>query len=251
MEESTFAQFIPITDIRDENREQLRRYYLDNNLAPDNDMLKKYLNWPTTEATPVSANGSKKSVTPQVDIGQVLANISFAPKTVATATQPTTINSNVSAATPVTTGPVPKNKKEFLAKYGESAERAAKESGISKELLLAQIALETGWGKHTPGNNIGGIKANKSWKGKKQALTTTEHEKGKNVRRPESFRIYDTPEEGFKGYVDFLMSNKRYHVLKGISDPYQAAAVMGTTGYATDPNYTTNLQNVIKQIQST
>jgi flagellum-specific peptidoglycan hydrolase FlgJ len=244
MEENTFAQFTPYSDIKDENREQLKRYYMENNLSPDNDMLKKYLNWPSDAAIITSTEGTSKSTTPQVDIGKVLGNVSF--------TTPTSVQQTlVSNSTPVPTGPPPKNKKEFLEKYEAGAIEASRKSGISKDLLLAQVALETGWGKHAPGNNFGGIKAGKSWKGKKQELLTTEYENGKHVKKPQTFRAYDTPEEGFKGYVDFLMSNKRYHILKGISDPYKAAEAMGKTGYATDPNYTSSLQNIIKQIQST
>ena len=78
---------------------------------------------------------------------------------------------------------------------------------------------------------------------------TTEFENGKYVKKPQSFRAYNTVEEGFKGYIDMLMSNNRYRGLKGINDPYKAAEIMGKTGYATDPNYTAKLQNIIKQLQ--
>lgn len=244
MEENTFAQFTPFSDIKDENKEQLKRYYMENNLSPDNDMLKKYLNWPSATTTTTSTEETNKPTKPQVDVAKVLGNVSFASPT---SVQPTPVSTTV----PASTGPAPKNKKEFLEKYEAGAIEASKKSGISKDLLLAQVALETGWGKHAPGNNFGGIKANKTWTGKKQDLMTTEYENGKRVKKPQTFRVYDTPEEGFKGYVDFLMSNKRYHILRGISDPYKAAEAMGKTGYATDPNYTISLQNIIKQIQST
>ena len=80
---------------------------------------------------------------------------------------------------------------------------------------------------------------------------TTEFENGKYVKKSQSFRAYNTIEEGFKGYIDMLMSNNRYQGLRGINDPYKAAEVMGQTGYATDPKYGAKLQNIIKQIQTT
>jgi flagellum-specific peptidoglycan hydrolase FlgJ len=79
---------------------------------------------------------------------------------------------------------------------------------------------------------------------------TKEFENGKYVSKPQTFRAYDSPEEGLKGYVDFLATNKRYGGLKGVVDPFEAADLMGKTGYATDPNYSTSLKNVIRQIQA-
>jgi flagellar protein FlgJ len=246
MEENTFASFRPISALNDSDPETLRNYYMENNLTPSTDMLKNYLGWPAETTVPASITEIKTSVKPQIDIGKLLGSTIFdspiKPSTTTTATTTT--------GTPIVTGPPPKNVKEFVAKYGESAEKAAQASGISKDLLLAQVALETGWGKHTPGFNMGGIKPGSSWKGKTQVLTTKEFENGKYVVKPQTFRAYDSPEEGFKGYIDFLLTQKRYKGLQGITDPNQAAEFMGKSGYATDPNYTSSLKNVIKQIQN-
>lgn len=43
MEENIFASFTPITSFNNQNPDQLREYYMENNLTPDNDFLKKYL----------------------------------------------------------------------------------------------------------------------------------------------------------------------------------------------------------------
>ena len=242
MEENIFASFTQITDFNSQSSEKLKQYYLENKLSPDNTFLKKYLNWPDTQDNPTILNSMVNSPTPSGDIGQLLGSINY------TSDTPINESSNSNNGNIITEAPT-KSKKEFLDKYEPWAAQAAKQYGISKHLLLAQVALETGWGKHTPGNNIGGIKANKNWQGNKQELMTTEFENGKYVKKPQSFRAYNSIEEGFKGYVDFLMSNSRYRGLKGVTDPYKAAEAMGKTGYATDPNYTAKLQNIIKQLQ--
>lgn len=243
MEENTFASFAsftPITAFDGQDTEELKRYYMENNLTPENDNLKKYLNWPDETIVPSSIVTPNTNSADKFDVGKLLGGISYSsPKS----------NKSSKSGT-VSSGPTPKNPKEFLEKYGASAKKAAEETGISEDLLLTQVALETGWGKHTPGNNVGGVKPGKSWTGKTQTLTTKEFENGKYVTKPQVFRAYDSPEEGFQGYVDFLTSNKRYQNLKGVTDPLKAIALMGKSGYATSPEYTVTLQNVMKQIQS-
>lgn len=64
----------------------------------------------------------------------------------------------------------------------------------------------------------------------------------------QEFRAYDSPEQGFQGYVDFIKRNKRYNPVKGVSDPFVAASIMGKTGYATDPDYTQKLTSILKTV---
>lgn len=143
----------------------------------------------------------------------------------------------------------PKNQKDFIKIYSGPAKQAAQQYGLSEDMILAQIALETGWGKSTPGYNIGGIKADKNWKGKSQILVTKEQGKNGLYITSQKFRVYNSPEEGFQGYINFLMKNNRYKPLIGVSDPYKAAEIMGKTGYATANNYTSNLKQMISQIR--
>lgn len=245
MEENTFASFVPITAFDGQDTEELKKYYTDNRLTPENDQLKKYLNWPAESVVPSSVSTPNPSLPAKFDIGKLLGNLTYTSTTPAAKTEEST-----SKAPTISTQTAAKDPKDFLQKYGESARLASQESGFSEDLLLAQMALETGWGKHAPGYNFGGVKPGKSWKGKTQTLMTKEFENGKYVRKPQTFRAYDSAEEGFKGYVDFLSTNKRYGGLKGVTDPFEAADLMGKTGYATDPNYTTSLKNVMKQIQA-
>ena len=140
---------------------------------------------------------------------------------------------------------------EFMRQYGKLISDKADSLGLAKDMLLAQIALETGWGGKTPGHNIGGIKADSNWKGRTQVLSTMEYSPSRgNYRTDQTFRKYDTPEEGVEDYFNFLQKNKRYKPLFGELDPYKAVDIMAKTGYATDKKYKPKLYELVKQIQA-
>lgn len=102
---------------------------------------------------------------------------------------------------------------EFVQKLAPHAIEAAKKLGVSVRALLAQAALETGWGKHMPAQgsttsfNMFGIKAGSSWDGKRVNVPTVEYEDGVAVRRKDSFRAYDSPSDSFKDYADMVSSS--------------------------------------------
>ncbi|HXP00032.1 MAG TPA: flagellar assembly peptidoglycan hydrolase FlgJ [Luteibacter sp.] len=140
---------------------------------------------------------------------------------------------------------------EFVQKLAPHAIEAAKKLGVSVRALLAQAALETGWGKHMPaqGNtnsfNMFGIKAGGSWDGKRVNVPTLEYEDGVAVRRKDSFRAYDSPSDSFKDYADMVSSSPRYAAAVGRGDDvagFAHALVKG--GYATDPSYAQKLTDI-------
>jgi peptidoglycan hydrolase FlgJ len=140
---------------------------------------------------------------------------------------------------------------EFVQKLAPHAIEAAKKLGVSVRALLAQAALETGWGKHMPaqGNtnsfNMFGIKAGGSWDGKRVNVPTLEYEDGVAVRRKDSFRAYDSPSDSFKDYADMVSSSPRYAGAVGRGDDvagFAHALVKG--GYATDPSYAQKLTDI-------
>jgi len=235
--ENTFASFQPITLNPNPSQEDIANEYKFRNETLDNDYLNNLfgLDQPTIIAPKIELKDNP-STSPKYNINELLEGTAVKP---------------ISTPKTATISSKPKNKKEFLERYAPLAEEASKKLKVPKDYLLAQIALETGWGKHTPGNNVGGIKPGKSWKGKTQVLSTKEFENGQYVTKPQTFRAYDSPEEGFQGYVDFLLTNNRYSGLKGLTDPNKAAEFIGKSGYATDPNYTNVLKNIIKQVQTT
>ena len=258
MAENSFASFKPIISFADTDKERLQNYYKDNGLTPDNVYMENYLGLTNPADTPImKSTSSKKEST---DIGKLLSDVvlpitlSNKPEVIqpdAVKVKPTTENNKAGLSKVFQDTPriVPKSKKDFIKIYGKSAEKASLNTGISTDMLLAQIALESGWGKHAPGYNLGGIKADPSWKGRFKMSMTKEQGKNGLYSTMQKFRVYNNAEEGFNDYVKFLSVNKRYKPLKGVSDPYKAAEIMGASGYATDANYTAKLKNMIKEIQ--
>jgi peptidoglycan hydrolase FlgJ len=131
---------------------------------------------------------------------------------------------------------------EFVARRYPDAKRAADVLGVDPRLLLAQAALETGWGRSAAGdaaaNNFFGIKAGASWQGPRAVRFTVEHEDGTAVSKREPFRAYATPAESFADYVELMSRSPRYRAaLESASDAEAFARAVSSAGYATDPEY--------------
>ncbi|MDA3876373.1 MAG: flagellar assembly peptidoglycan hydrolase FlgJ [Halothiobacillus sp.] len=129
------------------------------------------------------------------------------------------------------------------------AQAAAQKLGVPAQVLIAQSALETGWGKHLPVDaqghtnyNFFGIKADPSWQGAQQTVNTLEFEGGAMVPRKATFRAYDSIASSFNDFVQFLQQNPRYsQALSAKSDPDAFARALQKAGYATDPQYADKL----------
>lgn len=138
-----------------------------------------------------------------------------------------------------------KNSEEFVRKLFPYAERAAKKLGVDPKLLLAQAALETGWGKSLirDGNgnvsyNLFGIKADHRWLGNKVSVPTLEFKDGLAEKQRADFRVYASFRESFEDYVRFLESNPRYQqALEHTDDPREFIRQLQKADYATDPKY--------------
>ena len=137
------------------------------------------------------------------------------------------------------------NKDEFLAAMTPVAKEVAADLGISHKVVLAQAALESGWGSRVKGNNLMGIKSH----GEEGGLDVVTHEvvNGKRVKLTDSFRQYDTPEDSIRGYGAFLKANSRYkHFLRaGAENEDAQLSALQTSGYATDPVYSQKLKNIM------
>lgn len=137
------------------------------------------------------------------------------------------------------------SRQDFIRALMPLASEAAKRLGTKPEVLIAQSALETGWGqklvRRTDGsmsNNLFNIKADKRWEGEKAAVNTLEFEQGVAVRQRADFRVYDTLEQSFNDFVDFLKSGERYgDALKQAARPASFVQGLQNAGYATDPQY--------------
>ncbi|HSW12948.1 MAG TPA: flagellar assembly peptidoglycan hydrolase FlgJ, partial [Solimonas sp.] len=146
----------------------------------------------------------------------------------------------------------PKTPQEFVEALLPHAEKAAKELGIPARVLVAQAALETGWGKHqirhadgSPSFNLFGIKADKSWGGDRVRTMTHEYENGRLEKQSAKFRAYDSIGESFEDYVRFLKSNPRYtQALKHEGNAMHFTTGLQKAGYATDPSYAQKIMRI-------
>ena len=133
---------------------------------------------------------------------------------------------------------------KFAEELLPHAQKAAQALGISPHTLIAQAALETGWGRKmirtsdgAPSFNFFGIKADKGWDGARTQSTTTEFVGGQPRRESASFRAYGSMAEGFDDYVRFLQSQPRYRAALAGANDEQFVQGLQKAGYATDPGY--------------
>lgn len=162
------------------------------------------------------------------------------------------------SATPVENGapqmsPLPgRGARAFVEAIRPHAEKAAEELGVPARILMAQAALETGWGRRAirhddgqPAFNFFGIKADKRWNGPEVRRMTREFENGNEIGIKASFRAYDSPASAFQDYVRFLKSNPRYaEALQHGGDERRFVAGLQKAGYATDPAYADKILRV-------
>ncbi|EHU9458349.1 TPA: flagellar assembly peptidoglycan hydrolase FlgJ [Vibrio vulnificus] len=145
----------------------------------------------------------------------------------------------------------------FITSMRPYAERAAKSLGVEPSLLLAQAALETGWGqkvvKNARGssNNLFNIKADRSWAGDKVTTQTLEFHDNTPVKETAAFRSYDSFADSFNDYVAFLNNNPRYQTAlqhNGNSESFIRG--IHRAGYATDPEYADKVLKVQQRIDN-
>lgn len=148
--------------------------------------------------------------------------------------------------------------KEFVEAVLPKAKKAAKALGLNPLVLVAQSALETGWGKFMVGDqegksshNLFNIKADTRWGGEKMAVSTVEFYDGKPIKEKASFRAYDSFDDSFNDFVSFLQTNPRYQsALSVADDPEQFVQELHRAGYATDPTYSEKVLSVYHQLVS-
>jgi flagellar protein FlgJ len=143
---------------------------------------------------------------------------------------------------------------EFINTLKPIADKVGKDIGVEPDVLLAQAALETGWGRkvtHHPdgssSHNLFGIKADARWQGDRVSASTIEFQNGIAVKRNDVFRSYNSYEESFRDYEDFLKTNDRYeHALTQAGDPAGFISALQDAGYATDPDYAQKITGILQ-----
>jgi flagellar protein FlgJ len=141
----------------------------------------------------------------------------------------------------------------FVMMLKPHAEKAAAELQINPDVLIAQVALETGWGKHVIHNkqgdnsfNLFNIKAGSQWQGDKVNVSTLEYRDGIAANEKSDFRKYTDYSESFSDYVRLMKNNPRYqHVLAAGNDSAAYADALQSAGYATDPAYAKKIKQLL------
>ena len=146
---------------------------------------------------------------------------------------------------------------DFVARMRPHALAVERESGIPAHFMVAQAALETGWGKAEPrfadgraSFNLFGIKAGKGWKGATVEASTLEYVDGQAQRQTERFRAYGSYAEAFTDYARLLTESPRYSAAAASRDGAGFARALQNAGYATDPQYAAKLERIIKGLEA-
>lgn len=156
------------------------------------------------------------------------------------------------AGTGAATSPLAGKARDFVDRVWPHALDAAAATGIPARFLVAQSALESGWGKReiraadgAPSYNLFGIKAGRNWRGKTVEVRTTEYVDGVAQTVRAKFRAYDSYADAFRDYADLLRSKPRFADVVGQQDGVQFARSLQRAGYATDPLYADKLARII------
>ncbi len=141
---------------------------------------------------------------------------------------------------------------EFVQHLWPHAKAASEKLGVAPEVILAQAALETGWGKKVnkrasgeSSYNLFNIKADGRWQGESVSVATLEFRQGVAVRETAKFRAYASYEESFADFVAFIKTGPRYQSALAVAGDAQSfTRELSAAGYATDPEYATKIMRI-------
>lgn len=158
-------------------------------------------------------------------------------------------------------------KSEFIQSFETAVIEATNRTGLFPSVKMAQMALETGWGRSyiETANNAFGIKSGTGWKGKVISADTKEVVNGISVQVPGTgkiysnrtealndgatssslFRVYNSLKDSIKDHTKFLIVNPRYRKVLIAETPEQQAQELQAAGYATATNYANTLVSII------
>lgn len=142
---------------------------------------------------------------------------------------------------------------DFVRHIYPMAQKAAARIGVDPKLVVAQTALETGWGKFmipredgSNSFNLFNIKADQRWNGESAEVQTLEFRNGQPQQERWPFRAYESLEQSMHDYIDFLSANPRYEqALDKATDSQAFAKGLQQAGYATDPRYARKIINIM------
>jgi flagellar protein FlgJ len=155
---------------------------------------------------------------------------------------------------------------EFVKVYLPEAKKVEGKTGFNYLIPLTQGALESGWGDKAVGNNFFGIKDTDGINGNEQLITTTEYLSSDKVKFPviisivkagrkfkyivkDYFRKYPSAQIAFEDHINFFLKNKRYsEAIKHKGNPERFFEEIAKAGYATAPDYASQLKAVMKSV---
>jgi len=154
---------------------------------------------------------------------------------------------------PTSDAVTPQHAAQFVSAVLPTIRRAAASLGVSPMGLLAQAALETGWGKRMartadgmPSLNMFGIKAGEGWNGARAVADTVEFSGGVATQRRTAFRAYGSIEESVNDFANLLSNSPRYREAIAAGGNAQAYVhSIARSGYATDPDYGNKLNEIL------
>lgn len=141
---------------------------------------------------------------------------------------------------------------DFVKELWPKAKQAASMMGLDPKILMAQAALETGWGKFiakdadgTSSNNLFNIKSSSASAAESVKIKTTEYIADTPVKMTASFRKYPSVEQSFNDYVSLIKGSERYQgALASAGNPEQYVNELHKAGYATDPHYSSKILSI-------
>ncbi|PCH94758.1 MAG: flagellar assembly peptidoglycan hydrolase FlgJ [Gammaproteobacteria bacterium] len=238
--------FTPRSMLRnDGNLEQIRRMNKQVNVEATTPSLSTLA---TDMLKPFSLDAKANNGT--AFLAENITGIPFVPSLVATsATQSN--QQSVNFSTPSFAEP-----KDFVSALTEPAKAVQAKIGIPFQVVIAQAALETGWGQKiikdeqgSSSHNLFNIKADERWAGAQIQKDTLEFEQGAMVKKSAPFRAYQSLSESFNDYVNFLSTNDRYQeALKNSTNVERFVQGLQQAGYATDPQYANKIMATLRTV---
>ncbi len=157
------------------------------------------------------------------------------------------------AAAPGTSAVTAQHAAQFVEQVLPTIQRAARILGINPLGLLAQAALETGWGQRMPRTadgrpslNLFGVKAGEEWSGARAVAETLEFNGGLATQRRTAFRAYGSIEQSVSDFANLLANSPRYREAMAAGSNVQAYIDgIARSGYATDPAYGIKLNEIL------
>lgn len=143
---------------------------------------------------------------------------------------------------------------DFVQSIWPKAKEAASLIGLDPKILMAQAALETGWGKFitkdsegNSSNNLFNIKSGANSDYDSVNVKTTEYIADTPIKVNASFRKYSSIEQGFEDYISLIKRDGRYQdALASAANPESYVRELHKAGYATDPEYSTKILSIYR-----